>query len=275
MPFTVSHIAAILPAHRPLRRWGLFSAAMIGTMVPDFGFLLPGHLARAQTHSAMALVTFCLPMGLVAWILFQALVKPAWGAVLPDGWRMRLLAEHPTAPLRHWRVWLYAAGGILVGALTHLVWDGFTHEDGRGVRMLPFLEDTGPDIAGHVLPLYRWLQHCSSLLGLIAVIWAARRWTRTASSTSAHGTVQQRPAITLLSHRERMAWLAAYILPPLCLLLLAAVWHLYRHQEPFNLGREVTRLAYLIMGSSCATLVGVSVLIAVRLAALAQRRLDA
>ncbi len=272
MPFTVSHIAAILPAHQSLRRWGLFSAAMIGTMVPDFGFLFPGHLTRAQTHSALALLEFSLPMGLLAWVIFQALVKPAWGAVLPGGWRVRLLAEHPTARLNHWRIWLYAACAILVGALTHLVWDGFTHEDGRGVRMLPFLEDTGPDIAGHVLPLYRWLQHSSSVIGLVAVLWAARQWTRSAEVANASAPA---PSITLLSQRERMAWLAAYILPPLGILALAAAWHVYHHQGAFSLSREVTRLAYLVMGSSCATLLGVSVLVTVRLATLAQSRLDA
>ena len=35
MPFTVSHVAAILPLHKPLRRLGLLSAAAIGAMAPD------------------------------------------------------------------------------------------------------------------------------------------------------------------------------------------------------------------------------------------------
>jgi len=275
MPFTVSHIAAILPANRPLRRWGLLSAAMIGTMVPDFGFLFPGHLGRAQTHSALGLLKFCLPVGLVAWMLFQALVKPAWGAVLPDGWRMRLLAEHPSARLKTWRVWLYAAGAILAGAVTHLVWDGFTHEDGRGVRMLPFLEDTGPDIAGHALPLYRWLQHSSSVLGLIVVLWAAWRWTHATPVVSGHTTTPTGPTVALLPRRERIAWLAAYVLPPLCLLMLAGAWQIHRHKGIAYLGRDVSQLAVLALGSSIATLLAVSALIRVRMIALARPRLDA
>lgn len=275
MPFTVSHIAAVLPASRPLRRWGLLSAAMIGTMVPDFGFLLPVHLARAQTHSALALLKFCLPMGLVAWAAFQAGVKPAWCAVLPDGWRLRLLAEHPSADLKSWRVWLYAAAAILAGAVTHLVWDAFTHEDGRGVRMLPFLEDTGPDIAGHALPLYLWLQHGSSLLGLLVVLWAAWRWTRTAPAIGASTAVGHGALTTLLSRRERYAWLAAYVLPPLCLLLLVGARHLHRHKGVFSITGELTRLAFVTMGGACATLLVVSALIRARIAALATPRLDA
>jgi hypothetical protein len=61
MPFTISHVAAVLPARRWLRHGGLFSAAVIGSMAPDFGVLLPLHLSRAATHGARALLSFCLP----------------------------------------------------------------------------------------------------------------------------------------------------------------------------------------------------------------------
>jgi hypothetical protein len=274
MPFTISHIAAILPANRPLRRWGLLSAAMIGTMVPDFGFLFPGHLLRSQTHSTLALLKFCLPVGLMAWVLFQLLVKPAWGAVLPDGWRIRLMAEHPSARLKDWRMWLFAAGAVLAGAITHLVWDGFTHEDGRGVRMLPFLEDSGPDIGGHALPLYRWLQHSSSVLGLIVVLWAAWRWTR-ATPAPGGALMPTGATVTLLTRRERIGWLAAYVLPPLCLLLAAGAWQIHNHRGIAYLGREVSQLAFLALGSSVATLLAVSILIRLRMMALARSRLDA
>ena len=77
MPFTISHIAAVLPLQKPLRRLGLLSAAAIGAMVPDMDLILPIRLPREQTHGQLALVTFCLPIGLAAWVLFQALIKPA------------------------------------------------------------------------------------------------------------------------------------------------------------------------------------------------------
>jgi hypothetical protein len=275
MPFTVSHIAAVLPAHRSLRRSGLLSAAMIGSMVPDFGYLLPWHLSRAQTHSASALLSFCLPTGLLAWLLFQLLIKPAWGAVLPDGWRLRLLAEHPGARLGHWGVWLRAACAILAGALTHLVWDGFTHEDGRGVRMLPFLEDTGPGISGHVLPLYRWLQHGSSLLGLALVIWAAWQWTRTASAYGQRTVLRNRSPVPLLTRRERMAWLGAYVLPLIAWLIAAGVWPLRANQGVHSISGGLARLALLGLGGAGATLLVVSALIRMRIAALEPPRLDA
>src|SRR5579862_7336781 len=122
MPFTVSHVAAVVPAYRPLTRAGVFSAAIIGAMVPDFGMLLPGSFARWQTHSLLALFLFCLPVGLFTYALTQTLIKPAVSEVLPDRIYARLRAEHPAVPLRRVSTWLYAALAVLFGALTHLIW---------------------------------------------------------------------------------------------------------------------------------------------------------
>jgi hypothetical protein len=275
MPFTISHAAAVLPAHRALRRWGLFSAAVIGTMVPDFGFLVPLPMSRLATHGAAALFTFSLPLGLLAFWLFQLLVKPAWCVVLPGSWRVRLRAEHPPAKIGDWQVWLGAAGAVLAGALTHLVWDGFTHEDGQGVRMLPFLEDYGPGIEGHTLRLYRLLQHASSVIGLLLVLWALWRWT--------HGEVRPGPAgadtdggrpRAEMDAWERHAWFAAYLLIPAAALLafLAAV---PAHPHPvFVSGRFLTRLAFVGLSGVGLSLLLVSALVRLRVA-LWPRSLDA
>lgn len=164
MPFTVSHVAAILPLHRPLRRFGLLSAAAIGAMAPDLDFMLPIHLTREQTHGRLALLTFCLPVGLTAWALFQMLIKPALMEVLPDRLYTRLSAEHPAPRLGNVKGWLYAGLAVVFGALTHILWDGFTHEDGLAVRMLPVLDERGPNLVGPQWHLYRWLQHGSSVV---------------------------------------------------------------------------------------------------------------
>src|SRR5579872_4328634 len=182
MPFTVSHVAAVVPVYRPLSRVHVFSAAVIGSMVPDFGMLLPGSLERWQTHSIAALFSFCLPVGLITYGVTQRLVKPAVTEVLPDSAYLRLRAQHPTTDLRRPLTWLYAAIALLLGALTHLVWDGFTHENARGVRFFPFLSDYGPEMAGHSLQLYRWLQYGSSVFGLVVTAVALLLWLRRARS---------------------------------------------------------------------------------------------
>jgi Domain of unknown function (DUF4184) len=267
MPFTISHIAAVLPAHQQLRRWGFFSAAIVGTMVPDFGFLLPVPLTRAATHSAVALFTFSLPTGLLAFWTFQLLIKPAWCVVLPGSWRVRLRAEHPAARLGDWRAWLGAAAAVLAGAITHLVWDAFTHEDGRGVQMLPFLEGYGPDIEGHTLHLYRWLQHASSVVGLLLVAWAAWRWSHGEIRGDLAGAeARGRWLRSELGAAERHTWLAAYLLIPAMLLLVSALLGLDESGPSIAPGPFLTRLAFVGLGGSGLSLLLVSALIRLRVA---------
>ena len=272
MPFTISHVAAILPAWQWLRRRGAASAAIIGAMVPDFGFLSPWRLSRAQTHGAGALLTFCLPVGLGAWALFQWLVKPAWCAVFPGAWRRRLIAEHGQGRLGQWRSWLVAGGAGVVGALTHLIWDGFTHENGRGVRMLPLLEDSGPLVAGHLLPLYRWLQLGSSVLGLGLVLWALWRWMRAARASGAAVPAGRAMPADGLGPAECRAWIGAYLLTPLLIAALAA-WRLAHLASGASLSAVATHLAFAGLGGCAASLLAISA--AIRLRTAARSRLDA
>jgi hypothetical protein len=44
--------------------------------------------------------------------------------------------------------------------------------------MFPFLDDSGPHIEGHPLPIYQWLQLASSVLGLLVLVVAVWMWRR-------------------------------------------------------------------------------------------------
>jgi len=170
MPFTISHAGAVLPFGRFLRRWRIASATVIGSMVPDFGLFWPGRLPRVETHRASALLTFSLPVGLIAFWVFQKLLKTPLIELLPDG--AYALARPWAAPARitDARQWVLAASGILVGAVTHLVLDGFTHSDGRGVRLLPVLDDAVVKIHGHGIFGYVAMQQAFSIVGLAIVV---------------------------------------------------------------------------------------------------------
>ncbi|MGH8230267.1 MAG: DUF4184 family protein [Steroidobacteraceae bacterium] len=211
MPFTISHVAAVLPLHRPLTRARVFTAAVIGSMVPDFGLMVPGFLARVETHSIPSLITFCLPIGLLAYWLTMLLVRPAVIEVAPNGAYARL-REHAPASIRQPAAWLGAAAALMLGAITHLVWDAFTHENARGVRMFPILTDYGPEMAGHSARLYRWLQYGSSIGGLAIVVWALVLWLHHAPPPS------ERPSRPL-APTERSLWLCAYLVLPVAAVL--------------------------------------------------------
>jgi Domain of unknown function (DUF4184) len=260
MPFTVSHIAAVLPGYRPLKRAHVLTAAVIGSMVPDFGLLVPGFMARWQTHSLPGLFTFCLPVGLAAYWLTLLLIRPAMSEVLPDGAYLRLRAAHPAASITQLSAWLRAAAALLLGAITHLIWDAFTHENARGVRMFPLLTDFGPEMAGHPLHFYRWLQYGSSLLGLAVVGAALIVWLR-------HAPAPVEPPPRRIGRAERVAWLSAYLLPSWFAMAWLA-WHPWPGgQLPLANGWALGAVATVGMRAAAASLLLVSVLIRTRLAA--------
>jgi hypothetical protein len=259
MPFTVSHIAAVLPGYRPLTRARVFTAAVIGSMVPDFGWLVPEPVSRLQTHSIPALFTFSLPVGLVAYWVTLLLIRPAMLEVVPDGAYVRLRDAPAVPSITRLRCWLYAAAALLLGAVTHLLWDTFTHENARGVRMFPLLTDYGPEMAGHPLHLYRWLQYGSSILGLALVAMALVLWLRHAPA----------PAISpprRIGRHERAVWLGAYVLPS----LLIMVWE-FTHPgaagfSPFSNGAALGLVLIRGLQTLAASLLLVSVAIRARLA---------
>ena len=163
MPFTVSHVVAILPlARSPL----VPSALAIGTMVPDAPLFVPIS-DRNFTHGATGIVTFDLGVGLLAVAVFHGLLKLPLIALAPEWFRARL-----TAPARAftWRSFGWVVPSLVMGTLTHVAWDSFTHRTGPTTEAFPIL--TEPLIGS--LPAYNVAQETSGVLGLL--ILAAWFW---------------------------------------------------------------------------------------------------
>jgi hypothetical protein len=256
MPFTISHAAVVLPFSRILARWRLLSAVVIGAMVPDFGLFFPWRVYRFETHSAVALLTFCLPVGLAAYWVFQYLVKAPLVELLPAGAYARWRPFSPHANFRSMRQWMLAACGVLAGAVTHLVWDAFTHENARGIRMIPWLEEPVVEIGSHRMAGVRLLQDGSSLIGLVIVLgffcYGLRR--------GRERPVPDRP----LPAAERWGWVLGYAVAAIA---LSGVWLLWAHiGEPR--GHSVKALA---AGIAVASLRGLATALLCTSAALGWR----
>jgi Domain of unknown function (DUF4184) len=196
MPYTISHAAAVLPFSRWLVRWRVLSATVVGSLVPDLGYLMPAHPPRVLTHSALSLFTFSLPFGLLLYWVFQRVMKTPLLTLLPDQAYMRWRPFAAPAALNSPRQWLLAACGVLVGAITHLTWDGFTHEDARGMRLIPELDDWVITVHGHHMIGAGLLQGGSSVLGLAivaaVVAYALRRGSPQAVVPRALNQTQRR-----------------------------------------------------------------------------------
>lgn len=127
VPYPFAHPAAVLPLIGPMGRFGVPSALVIGSIVPDAWYLVP-LLDRSDSHSLSGLFLFCLPLGLVLELLLRRSLRAPWPAI---------------------------ALSIVVGALTHFVWDGLTHSyTYRGMYVL---------------------QHASTVAGTAFIVWWCTR----------------------------------------------------------------------------------------------------
>ena len=168
MPFTVSHAAAVLPLHRISKHKLPLSALMIGSMAPDFGYFFSHEASRALTHSFFpGLFVFALPAGLAVWLFYVAVLEKATITLLSDRWHTRF--AHTDALTV--RLIGRACVAILLGAVTHLLWDAFTHRGTFVTRAFPVLLEPTPGIGW--MPIYHLLHGLSSVVGIVLlVVWA-------------------------------------------------------------------------------------------------------
>lgn len=167
MPFTFAHPAAVLP----LRRYGDVSALVIGSMVPDAGYLLLMEIPRPHTHAVSALFTFCLPAGLIAYLLYHRLLREPFLALAPQGVRLRLL-EHPPLP-GSWAAWSRVAISLMIGAATHLAWDELAQMEGWLEAVFPTTAGTWFSLRSRSVDWHLALRHGSAVFGLgLLALWA-------------------------------------------------------------------------------------------------------
>ena len=167
MPFTVSHAAAVLPLHRFSNHKLPLTALMVGSMAPDFGYIFSYEASRALTHSFVGLFIFALPVGLFVWLFYVAILEKATITLLSDRWHTRFAHTDAITPSLVAR----AALAIFLGAVTHLLWDAFTHRGTFVTNAIPALLGRTPGFDW--LPIYHLLHGLSSVAGLVILaLWA-------------------------------------------------------------------------------------------------------
>lgn len=170
MPFTVSHVAAVLPVVGRSRRLPA-AALVVGSMAPDYPWFLTRGRTAAFSHSLLGVVTVDLLVGVAAVLLWRRWAQAPVRDLVPRWLGERLRA--PVATTARDLPWVALA--VVVGALTHVLWDSFTHAGRWGVAAVPWLhtEHLG-------LPGYKWAQFVSGVVGgLVVLVWGLVRLSRT------------------------------------------------------------------------------------------------
>ncbi|WP_350276937.1 DUF4184 family protein [Kribbella sp. HUAS MG21] len=192
MPFTLAHPAAVLPL---FRRPFVASALVAGAVAPDLLYVGPlyriatqyvhGDFTLTLTHELTSALWLDPLLALLLLAVFNlvlkrpliALAPPALAARLPVLDRLRL----PGAKALLWMV-----VSAVVGALTHVVWDSFTHGDGYFVRQFPGF--FGAQVTA-VWDVNRILQYLSTVGGCVVLALWLYRWYRRAERRPAEPTI--------------------------------------------------------------------------------------
>ncbi len=180
MPFTLAHPAAAVPLARLLKRRGVLSALVIGSIVPDLAFVFRAGVERFETHSVLGLFWFCLPVGLLGYLWFHTLAKRSLVWLMPDAIRCRLSASLAACEGLPDVPFAIVVSSLMLGSVSHLVWDSFTHREGLVVEALEVLRASRLRTWGLNLPLYKLLQYGSSVVGLALLAFWSWQWLRTA-----------------------------------------------------------------------------------------------
>ncbi|MFB7053389.1 DUF4184 family protein [Streptomyces vinaceus] len=207
MPFTLSHPAAVLMvARRPL----VVPALVAGSVAPDVPDFIGIKADRpvwweplfnlTYTHTIPGLgIDLVYALGLV---VLYALVKRPVLAMAP-----KIAARVPQAPgygkgaAGAARRTLWTLLSALIGLVTHIVWDSFTHYGMFFDEHFSSFMRT-PVIGG--LDVLRLTQHVSSVVGLVAIAyWLWRKWRRAESAPLA-------PSL-ILGRRARIAVVSALL----------------------------------------------------------------
>ncbi len=181
MPFTVSHAAAVLPFRRLNLVW---SAFIVGSMAPDFPYVMGTTHNRDLGHHFPGLIFFTIPASFVALWLFHNVIKRPVIGLMPAGVQARLEPQAGNFRFGGAARFRLITVSLLLGITSHIVWDSFTHSFTWAWREFYWLHHRIPiPLLGNI-PGYSVAQYGSTFVGMAAlIIWVGLWYRRTAPAS--------------------------------------------------------------------------------------------
>lgn len=200
MPFTVAHAAAVLPFRKLKLVW---SAAVIGSMAPDFPYVIGNIRYRDLGHQFPGVLWFSLPASLaVLWLFHNVIKRPVIG-LLPTGMQQRLPSQSGDFRFGPAARFLAILGSVSLGIASHLIWDAFTHSHTWPWRHIAWLRGRlSIPLVHHQVPVFSFLQYASSAVGMLALAIWVLLWYRSApaiSTTKSHPSSRFGLAVAMLA----------------------------------------------------------------------------
>jgi hypothetical protein len=177
MPLTYfAHQVPVLPI---ARRWPRFDglALVIGSMAPDFAYVLNGSRLALWAHGMPGMVLFCVPVTLaICWITSRVLSPVVWDH-LPNLEPFYLRDYRGLAAHRY--VWPWAALGALIGAASHVALDHFTHDWGWFAQHVDWYDSVVIEgVFSRNWTVFRLVQYAGHVVGTAVGVWMLARYGR-------------------------------------------------------------------------------------------------
>jgi len=170
MPFTFSHPAIVLPLTKA--RLNLSATSLIiGSMMPDFEYFIRMIDKTRYSHTLFGIFWFDLPLTLIASFIYHQVVRNRLFDNLPSFLKDRLsIYKKFNWPRYFVKNWAFVIVSIIIGAVSHIVWDGVTHNTMFYVKQADL--STMMKIGTINLAGYKFLQLISSIVGGLVVIFS-------------------------------------------------------------------------------------------------------
>jgi hypothetical protein len=185
MPFTFSHPAAVLPLKYLPKNWYSLTGLIIGSLTPDFEYFIRMRVYSSLSHTWTGLFWFDIPLAIILAYVFHRLVKDSLIESLPHFMQTRFVAFKEFK----WTAYLLKNPLVvilscMIGIASHILWDGFTHQHGNFVQTITELQQS-LFVSGYSIPVYKLLQHISSFVGGLVIIYAI--WKMPIHTTGCNG----------------------------------------------------------------------------------------
>ncbi|CAI3925885.1 unnamed protein product [Commensalibacter communis] len=161
MPWTFSHPAVVFPIKQSkIGKFLNLPALIIGSIFPDLFYSVGLFKLATKAHHIIGWFYTAFPLCVLLFIILS-IFSTNLNKILP------ITIE----PCKQWgrSNCLIIIFSLFIGAVTHIVWDGFTHETGNFVKNIHFLQYNLIETISNrqELRIYKFLQYAGSVLGLL------------------------------------------------------------------------------------------------------------
>ncbi|MGL5560875.1 MAG: DUF4184 family protein [Paraclostridium dentum] len=168
MPFTLAHPAVVIfSKNKNFNLLGL----ILGSMAPDFIYFLLFNPISNLGHTLLGFIILNLPICFLLNYLILKFIKNPFIINLPSKicnyYTYLINYDFNFKSTKNIFVFTYSC---IVGMLTHIIWDAFTHKTGYFVVNINLLKES-IHILGYQVPFFKLLQHGSTLLGFFVILY--------------------------------------------------------------------------------------------------------